>query len=94
MERRDLTFRVFVSSAFSDLVAERDALQEHLFPRLREFCERRGARFQAMDLRWGVSEEAALDQQTMRICLEELRRCQETTLRPNFAIVLGQRYGW
>jgi hypothetical protein len=29
-------FRVFVSSTFSDLVAERNALQEHVFPRLRE----------------------------------------------------------
>ena len=29
------TFRIFVSSTFSDLVAERNALQEHIFPRLR-----------------------------------------------------------
>jgi NACHT domain- and WD repeat-containing protein len=27
-------------------------------------------------MRWGVSEEAALDQQTMRICLEEIARCR------------------
>ena len=54
MERRDLTFRVFVSPTFSDLAAERNALQEHVFPRLREFCQKRGARFQAIDLRWGV----------------------------------------
>ena len=94
MERRELTFRVFVSSTFSDLVAERNALQEHVFPRLREFCQKRGARFQAIDLRWGVSEEAALDQQTMNICLEELRRCQRTSPRPNFIVLLGQRYGW
>ena len=67
---RELIFRVFVSSTFSDLIAERNALQEHVFPRLREFCQKRGARFQAIDLRWGVSEEAALDQQTMNICLE------------------------
>ena len=80
MEQHDLTFRVFISSTFSDLVAERNALQEKVFPRLREFCQNHGARFQAIDLRWGVSEEAALDQQTMNICLEELRRCQRITL--------------
>lgn len=43
MERRDLTFRVFVSSTFSDLFAERNALQEHVFPRLRVLPEARGA---------------------------------------------------
>jgi hypothetical protein len=40
-------------------VAERNALQEHVFPRLREPCQLHGARFQAIDLRWGMSEEAA-----------------------------------
>jgi WD40 repeat protein len=88
------TFRVFVSSTFSDLKVEREALQAHVFPRLREFCHQQGCRFQAIDLRWGVSEEAALDQQTMNICLEELRRCQRTTPRPNFIVLLGERYGW
>jgi hypothetical protein len=94
MEQRGLTFRVFISSTFSDLVAERNALQEKVFPGLREFCQKHGARFQAIDLRWGVSEEAALDQQTLNICLEELHRCQRTSPRPNFIILLGQRYGW
>lgn len=88
------TFRVFVSSTFADFKAERDALQEKVFPRLRDLCEERGARFQAIDLRWGVSDEAALDQQTMNICLEELQRCRNVTPRPNFLVLLGQRYGW
>lgn len=88
------TFRVFVSSTFSDLKAERDLLQEHIYPRLRDLCAQHGCRFQAIDLRWGVSEEAALDQQTINICLEELRRCQHTSPRPNFIVLLGQRYGW
>jgi hypothetical protein len=88
------TFRLFVSSTFSDLKAERDALQREVFPRLRELCLQHGCRFQAIDLRWGVSEEASFDQQTMNICLKELRRCQEVTPRPNFIILLGNRYGW
>jgi len=94
MERRDLTFRVFVSSTFSDLKAERNALQQETFPKLREYCRQRGARFQAIDLRWGVSQEAALDQQTMNICFAELARCQELSPKPNFIVLLGQRYGW
>ena len=53
-----------------------------------------GCRFQAIDLRWGVRKEASLDQQTVKICLEEIYRCQEVTPRPNFIILLGDRYGW
>jgi hypothetical protein len=94
MTRRDLIFRVFVSSTFGDLITERNALQEKTFPELRKHCQERGARFQAIDLRWGVSQEAALDQQTMRICLEELKRCQTLSPRPNFIVLLGNRYGW
>lgn len=88
------TFRLFVSSTFSDLKAERNALQAHVFPRLRRLCLHRDCRFQDIDLRWGISQEAGLDQRTMRICLQEVARCQETTPRPNFVVLLGDRYGW
>jgi hypothetical protein len=54
-------FRIFVSSTFNDLKEERNAPQKHVFPKLRELCMQHGCRFQAIDLRWGVSEEAALD---------------------------------
>ncbi len=88
------TFRVFVSSTFEDLKAERDALQREVFPKLRQLCEKHGARFQAIDLRWGVRDEAALDQKTMEICLREIERCQQSGIKPNFIVLLGQRYGW
>jgi hypothetical protein len=88
------TFRVFLSSTFSDLEAERNALHQFVFPRLRDLCQRHGARFQAIDLRWGVSQEASLDQQTMEICLAEIARCRRVTPRPNFLVLLGDRYGW
>jgi hypothetical protein len=88
------TFRIFVSSTFSDLKEERNALQQRVFPRLRELCAQHGARFQAIDLRWGVSEEAGLDQRTMNICFDEIGRCRKTTPRPNFVLLLGDRYGW
>jgi len=94
MKRATRTFRIFVSSTFSDLKEERNALQERVFPKLRELCTQHGCRFQAIDLRWGVREEAALDQQTMKICLEEIVRCQRVTPRPNFIVLLGDRYGW
>ena len=88
------TFRIFVSSTFNDLKAERNALQARVFPRLRELAGRHDRRLQVIDLRWGVSEEASLDQQAMDICLNEVARCQQSTPRPNFVVLLGDRYGW
>ena len=87
-------FRVFVSSTFSDLIAERDALQSKVYQRLAALCKAHGASFQAVDLRWGVSEQAAEDQRTMRICLGEIDRCRELTPYPNFILLMGDRYGW
>ena len=94
MAQASHTFRVFISSTFNDLKAERNALQEKVYPRLKALCAQHGTYFQAIDLRWGVSEEASLDQQTMAICLGEIARCQKTSPRPNFVILLGDRYGW
>lgn len=94
MVKLGITFRVFVSSTFRDFAAERNALQEHVWPRLRELCRKHGARLQAIDLRWGVSEEAGRDQRTMDVCLAEIRRCQQVTPRPNFVVLMGDRYGW
>jgi len=88
------TFRVFVSSTFDDLVEERNVLQDRVFPKLERFCLEKGTRFQAVDLRWGVREEAGLDQKTMEICLAEIARCQKTRIKPNFIVLLGSRYGW
>jgi WD40 repeat protein len=87
-------FRVFVSSTFADMVGERTVLQERVFPRLEAYCRERGGRFQAIDLRWGVSARAARDRRTMGICLEEIRRCRQVSPALNFLVLLGDRYGW
>jgi len=94
MAQTSRTFRVFVSSTFSDLEKERNALQKRVFPRLRDLAAAHLCRFQVIDLRWGVSEEASLDQQAMNICLGEIERCQKVSPRPNFIVLLGDRYGW
>ena len=69
--------RVWRPSGTRPIAARPLRTKEKVFPELREYCQQHGARFQAIDLRWGVSQEAALDQQTMNICIQELRRCQE-----------------
>ena len=95
MNASSRTIRLFVSSTFSDMKAERDILQAKVFPRLQQHCLANGLRFQAIDLRWGVPEEAGKDNRTMRICLRELRRCLDPGRpKPNFLILLGDRYGW
>ena len=86
--------RVFVSSTFSDMKHERNALETDAFPKLEQLCQKNGFQFQAIDLRWGVSTEAGLDHRTMRICFDELRRAQEISPEPNFLVLLGDRYGW
>ena len=48
------TVRVFISSTFRDMHAERDHLVTVVFPELRERVERLGLEFFDVDLRWGV----------------------------------------
>lgn len=85
--------RFFISSTFHDMHQERNTLQLQVFPRLREFCREQGIRFQAIDLRWGVSQEASQDQRTLMICLDEIRRCREVSPHFNFLVLLGDRHG-
>ena len=58
---------------FTDFKHERDALHQNVFRKLELHCRSRGFQFQAIDSRWGVPMEAALDLRTMQICLEDLR---------------------
>jgi hypothetical protein len=67
--RRDLIFRVFVSSKFGDLIDERNDLQERMIPHLYVYCQQRRACFRAIDLRWGVGQEVAIHQQTMNVAI-------------------------
>lgn len=66
----------------------------NLFTELKPYCQQKGWLLENVDLRWGVSKEAGWDNRTMQICLDELKRCQKLSPRPNFIILLGERYGW
>ncbi len=85
----DRVIRVFVSSTFRDMQAERDELVLKIFPQLRRLCEERGVTWGEIDLRWGISDEQTADGKVLPICLEEIKRC-----RPYFIGLLGERYGW
>src|SRR5215469_2121314 len=87
------TIRLFMSSTFTDFQTERDVLQRRVFVQLRRLCAAHGYRFQPIDLRWGVSEAAGNERQTLRICFDELDRCQALSPDCFLLILLGERYG-
>ena len=72
---------------------ERNLLRD-IFFELKEKYSKQNWQIDMVDLRWGISKEAGLDNKTMQICKEELKRCQELSPKPNFIILLGDRYGW
>lgn len=88
------TFRLFISSTFSDFIIERNILNDDIFPEIDKFCQAQGYNFQLIDLRWGVNNEAALSQSTLDICLDEVKRCRTLSPKPNFLLMVGERYGW
>ena len=90
---RNKYIRFFVSSTFADMKIERNLLQE-IFDELSVSYSKNGWQIESVDLRWGITKEAGLDNKTMQICLTELKRCQDLSPKPNFIILMGDRYGW
>ena len=90
---RNRYIRFFISSTFADMAKERDILQS-LFARLSEEYAQKDWQIEAVDLHWGISQEAGFDNKTMQICKSEIKRCQQLSPRPNFIVLLGNRYGW
>jgi preprotein translocase subunit SecA/nephrocystin-3 len=84
----DRVVRVFISSTFRDMQADREELVKQAFPRLRQRCERRGVVWGEFDLRWGITDEQKAEGQVLPICLTQIGRC-----RPFFIGLLGERYG-
>ena len=88
---KDRQVRVFISSTFRDMHAERDHLVTVVFPELRERVEQLGLEFFDVDLRWGVPAKT-LDGETANsweYCRQWIDRVE-----PFFVCILGQRYGW
>ena len=84
------TLRIYVSTGFGDMHAERELLATRVFPELRCWCERRRLRLEEIDPRWGCTElEATRNGKAVQVCLNEIDRC-----RPFFLGFVGQRYGW
>ncbi|MEZ5177267.1 MAG: DUF4062 domain-containing protein [Acidimicrobiales bacterium] len=89
IDERARTIRVFISSTFRDMQAEREELVKRVFPELRRRCEERGVAWSEVDLRWGVTDEEKAEGAVLPICLAEIERS-----RPYFIGLIGDRYGW
>ncbi|MDR1353392.1 MAG: DUF4062 domain-containing protein, partial [Treponema sp.] len=87
IEKRQI--RIFISSTFRDMQAERDYLVQNVFPSLRRYCAERDVALQELDLRWGISEEESKQGKVVDICLTEIGNTH-----PFFIGLLGERYGW
>ncbi len=83
------TVRVFISSTFRDMHAERDQLVKVVFPVLRERLEKDCIHLVDIDLRWGVTREQADNDRVLDLCLDQIPQC-----KPFFVGILGERYGW
>ncbi|KAM6989331.1 telomerase protein component 1 [Tautogolabrus adspersus] len=77
--------RVFISSTFRDMHAERDILVQSVFPELRRRAAQHCLYLQEVELRWGVTEEES--ERATELCLSEVCRSQM------MVGVLGERYG-
>jgi tetratricopeptide (TPR) repeat protein len=81
--------RVFLSSTFRDMQAEREELVKRVFPRIARICRQRHVDFCEVDLRWGITDQEKQEGKVLSICFDEIDRC-----RPFFVAMLGSRYGW
>ena len=79
--------RIFLSSTFSDMQKERDALIQ-TFEMLKVEAAKRNVSLSVVDLRWGVTEEEAKSGKVISVCLNEIENSH-----PFFIGILGSNYG-
>lgn len=80
------TVRVFISSTFKDMHAERDILTRYVFPELRQRAKSLFVNLYQIDLRWGIAESQS--NQSVFLCLNEV-------YRSDYLIgIVGERYGY
>lgn len=86
--RESRHIRVFLSSTFADMTAERDEIVK-LFNHLRIVAARRNVMLSLIDLRWGITDDAVRNGHAVSICMQEIDNS-----RPFLIGLIGDRYGW
>ena len=82
------TIRVFFSSPFGGMEGERETLTRKYFPEIASYCQTYGYDFIPIDLRWGITKEAADNAMVLWLCLKEIDNSDV------FVGFYGMRYGW
>lgn len=85
---KNRVIKVFISSTFQDMQAERDYLIQHTFPELQKLAKERNVSFIPIDLRWGVTEEEAMSRKILERCFQEI-----DSATPFFIGIIGDKYG-
>ncbi|KAA0195377.1 Telomerase protein component 1 [Fasciolopsis buskii] len=81
--------RIFISSTFRDMHAERDLICGLLVPALRQYAAQTlRVHVLDVDLRWGVPESSTRSSQALEMCLDQAAKADL------FVLLLGNRYGW
>ncbi len=84
---------IFVSSTFSDMQEERDALMIKILPELNIFAKEYLESIKLVDLRWGIDtsnfDDELSNQKVLSVCLDEIDRSN-----PYMLVFVGSRYGW
>lgn len=79
--------RIFLSSTFSDMQDERNALIQ-TFELLKIEAAKRDVSLSVVDLRWGITDEEAKSGKVISVCLNEIENSH-----PFFIGILGSNYG-
>ena len=68
--------KIFVSSTFKDMHAERDMLNSDVFPEVAEFIRDYGEELSFVDLRWGINTQTLKEDESahkiLTVCLDEI----------------------
>ena len=87
------TIKIFISSTFNDMQAERDVVMTRVAPLINKRFAGEGISIQFIDLRWGVNtgdeENDRREALVLRQCIQEIKESH-----PFFIAFLGERYGW
>ena len=78
---------IFFSSPFGGFEAERELFVVTYLPLLRAMCAARNIRLDVVDLRWGITTAQFQDNQTIELCMREVREAEI------FVGMIAARYG-
>ena len=84
--------KLFVSSTFSDMQAERDIIRNIVIPKIQEHVRKIGQEISLVDFRWGITSDTDDETESMSkilsVCVNEIANC-----KPFFILLIGNKYG-